>query len=214
MSNGKQLEVYGMSNQRIMNVFAAALLGTVVIASSTMAAPIIMDSGDPGWSFEGGIGGYGNGNRADVNWDTAYGGLADWIQSGNAHWLFSGLSAGEYDVYASFVNTVPAWTGNWDSSSAPFSVYDGANYLGGGLVDEEFEDGDVPSLDLTYDNYSWTKIGTFTITGSTMEVILTGPGNDGRNVLTDAVLINPVPEPATVSLIGLGAIALLRRRRA
>ena len=36
--------------------------------------------------------------------------------------------------------------------------------------------------------------------------------NDSQ-VLIDNVSINPVPEPATLSLLALGALALLRRRR-
>jgi hypothetical protein len=60
---------------------------------------------------------------------------------------------------------------------------------------------------------SWTNY-TFQVTGTGDDVVtFTGYQNIGWNGL-DNVSLTPIPEPATLCLLGLGGLALLRKRRA
>lgn len=201
-----------------MNQLRAKALCTGVVAVlwaslSASGAPIIIDAGDAGWSFEG-EGCYANGKRLDWTWAVAYGGTADQLNNGTATWAFTALTPGTYNVYVSKVNKQAGWTGDYESNEAPFSVYDGATLLGGATVDQEYDhdQGDTPG-DLTYDGADWYKIGTYTITGNALSVVLTAPAGDGRSTLTDAVMIDVVPEPASLVMVGIASALMWSGRR-
>jgi len=68
---------------------------------------------------------------------------------------------------------------------------------------------DEPSLTYAAGNFLYT--GTFTANAPTVTLAM-NYGAGGYPVVS-GIVINPVPEPATMSLLGLGSLALLRRRR-
>jgi hypothetical protein len=201
-------------------VSCLSVLAGLAIAASAQAAPIIIDASaanlaNGSWS-KSGNGGYANGNRTEWNWTNAYGGTADTFASGGTStWTFSGLSAGDYDVYITLANKVAGYTGDWESSFSDFNIYDGGSLLDTVTVDQENEDGTPQAApDLIHEGVGWLKLGTFTLSsGNNLVVSVTGPGADGRHVIADAVMVNAVPEPASLALIGLAAPLLLTRRR-
>ncbi len=49
------------------------------------------------------------------------------------------------------------------------------------------------------------------VTGDTLTISLTSPVNDGISAVQ--IIANPIPEPATLGLMGLGGLLMLRRKR-
>lgn len=62
------------------------------------------------------------------------------------------------------------------------------------------------------DTYSGQPIGPVTLSGGNIREIRY-EDTDMVLVSLDNILIEPIPEPGTVSLLGLGSLALLRKRR-
>jgi PEP-CTERM motif-containing protein len=98
--------------------------------------------------------------------------------------------------------------------TASLEVFNGATSLGlfsvGGVMDGN-EDGTAPFLGALSDAVNINR-AVFTLTSNQ------GAGTAGfgvnRLLTTDTPLRGtPVPEPATLSLVGMGALALIRRRR-
>ncbi len=55
---------------------------------------------------------------------------------------------------------------------------------------------------------------TLSVAGANIAYIIgTGGGNFPGSLYWDNVTANPVPEPATMTLLGLGAVAIMRRRK-
>lgn len=125
--------------------------------------------------------------------------------SKTATWTFSSLVNGTvWDVYATWVQQ-----GN-RATDAPYTV-------NGITVDINQELAPAANLVLSDTdsagtaNFNFQKIGTATVTAGTIAISLTDDANEW--VIADAVAIQQVPEPATLSLLGLGALVIITRRR-
>ncbi len=84
----------------------------------------------------------------------------------------------------------------------------GANVLGNVVVNQS-----VNAAGYDYAGLSWLQLGTYTITGDKLSVILTNNSTAGGSVCADAVMIVPVPEPTMLGVLGGVALLALRRRR-
>jgi len=72
--------------------------------------------------------------------------------------------------------------------------------------------GNTVTLDSNINGLGQFVLGTFTADGPSQTIIITGGGPPGEPHLS-AYQIRGVPEPATMTLLGLGGLALIRRRR-
>jgi hypothetical protein len=78
------------------------------------------------------------------------------------------------------------------------------------LVNQNFE-----AAGLTYGEREWFKLGTFSVSGGNLSVLLTNDSSQPNTIIGDAIMINLVPEPMSLALVGLASsIMLLRRRNA
>lgn len=116
------------------------------------------------------------------------------------------VAGATYDVYASFGMRSDF------SSTAPYTV----SGIAGGpttfFANMDTDDGIV--WDATFDGVEYDLLGTVVIDNSgTTTVVLSNNVADGSFVIGDRVLFNAVPEPSSAALLGLGGLALLRRRR-
>lgn len=129
-----------------------------------------------------------------------------------ATWTFGNMTIGsEWDVYSTWK------TQDNRSIAAPYTIQAGATIP----INQEL----TPTADLVLDDgtttpssYNFQKIGTGTVNGAGELVItlssVADTGTDaGDWVIVDAVAIQFVPEPSSTALLGLGGLALLRRRR-
>ena len=120
-------------------------------------------------------------------------------------------------------------------TSSDFTIFNGANFpalnggnLGPGSPDVSLGDGDVATVtflatgtatgsDLTVslESNGVLASGTASNAASTFSQFVIGNGAPTQDLLIDNVLVTTsVPEPASLALLGLGGVALLRRRSA
>lgn len=203
----------------------AAAIGLGSLAATASAAPVIIDFA--GAQPMGTV--Y---SAPQVN-PTHYWASPWWTHDGATKtdgymaWSFTGLEAtgSSYDVYASWP-LKGAW---WETrnTASPFTVYDGALTVRGDpdwdiipaagttslrtvLVNQNFE-----AAGLTYGEREWFKLGTFSVSGGNLSVLLTNDSSQPNTIIGDAIMINLVPEPMSLALVGLASsIMLLRRRNA
>ncbi len=152
------------------------------------------------------IGGGGGGTVGVLvgNWDS-HGAWSDGLQG-----YFAPVGAGTYTVSITYAVTDPGIS-NWMrvalydviDNSDPATVWAGGNYT---VVSDS----------------PWDNVATTTDTWHTMDLVLTSTaaantlflnssGYNPGNIIIGAVSM--VPEPATLALLGIGALSVIRRKR-
>lgn len=127
-----------------------------------------------------------------------------------AAWTFSNLTPGS--PWEVFVSWSKVSQGNL-SSVAPYTVQ------GGSIISIDQRAGAQVAPDLTLndgtEDVPFVSLGSTTADGSgDLVVTLTGTSLGGSNwVIADAVAIRLIPEPSSMALLGLGGLALMRRRQ-
>ena len=164
---------------------------------------------DPSYSEPGAFGGQDT-TAATDSWNND----RRWGNDGSAtiaSWSFTGLATGTYDVYASWRNgpqgnvSIAHYTGTDGLAATDLDQRVGAGALPGVLLNDGVRDinfalvGSVAIAD-----------GTFV---ATVDDSVTGSADGTTFIFADALALTQVPEPSGLALIGLGAIALVRRRR-
>jgi hypothetical protein len=144
--------------------------------------------------------GQGNGQMSRVRFGELDGQMGDWTQWVN-HWA-------DMNTYASSIRTLTNGISEFDN----ITMTDGTVILG-----DVNRDGQIDGLDMGYIGAYWQISGTDWITGD-----LNGDGiTNGLdlNILGENWQVGvpapgqTIPEPTTLTLLGLGAIAVLRRRQ-
>ena len=103
-----------------------------------------------------------------------------------SRWTFTSLPPGQYRVYMS-------WTGDRaNASNAPVTIVVGSQILGTTFVNQR-----VASAGHTVDGTHWFQVRTVTITGTTLQVVLSNKANG--NVVADAVRIEKVGSAASLA---------------
>ena len=144
--------------------------------SPVVAAPIIIDNGDPGYSSA----------RAWHDWAYGgYGGDVQWAAKNScctATWSFTGLTAGTYQVSAT-------WVANTNrASNAPYRIYDGLVGPGDLLATVRVDQRTAPS-GFSEGGVMWDNLGAgfYTITADTLSVTLADDAD--AYVIADAIRI-------------------------
>jgi hypothetical protein len=135
----------------------------------------IINDTDPGFSTVGSWIAYaGQGFQSDVHYTSP-----GWGGSG-ARWS-ADVTPGQYQIAAT-------WSEYYNrATNSPFTVFDGSTSLGTTAVNQQL----APS-DFTDQNVAWKSLGTFSITGSTLTVLLADNANSF--VIADAIRIQRVGE--------------------
>jgi len=206
--------------RRIVSIAVVLLL-----AAAAQAAPIVLDNGDAGTGQQGDFY-YKGGVDAPRTYqdDNLWAGPNASAPSAYYGWQINTATPGAtYDVYATWVidrQLSPYW--QYANSAADFTVVNGSivsqgwpdwNIIPIGSTTSVTVDQSVNAAGFDYDERGWFKLATITANGPQVSVILTNFSSAEGPVLADAILINEVPEPATLALLGLGAFALIRRKR-
>jgi hypothetical protein len=163
---------FGANDPDFDGTFSFTLQGSVT-------ATQIIDDGDAGHSTVGSWTLYGAGYQSDLRYAAAGSG------SLTSTWHFSGLTPGRYRVaatwpYSSAYATNAPFTVMWPVSasqtvSAPLSINQATTP---GLIAGDF----------TADGTGWRPLGTFEVSGSTLDVKLTNAAN--KTVIADAVRVD------------------------
>lgn len=153
------------------------------------------------------IGGGGGGTVGILlgNWDT------DAAWSDGIQGYFDPIGVGTYTVSITYAVTDSGidsgmWAGLYDvvDNSDPATVWNGSNYSTAAAAI------DGPALQTTVDTWHTMDI-VLTTTSSSNTLFINSAGYNPGQIIIGAVSM--VPEPATLGLLSLGALSLIRRRK-
>ena len=181
---GSTLEVMlsNLANGRV-EADAVRIVATSAAPTVLPPSPVVINNDGPGYSQAPASAWQlwtGQGYDGDIEEAMPGGGSAQ------ATWSFAGLAPGNYQVsvtYSTYSNR---------ATNAPYSIYDGSTLLGTVLVNQQV----APSGVVDASGNPWLPLGVVTITGSTLEVMLSNLAN-GR-VEADAVRIVATSAAPTV----------------
>lgn len=120
-------------------------------------------------------------------------------RNGAIQWY--GDPTGARNFYATGVNNDGVIVGSYIVEEST-----GYSFTGGGFV---IENGVVKDLDTLIAGSGWKMLSASAISGNGRIV---GSARDAAGNV-HSVMLNPVPEPASLAALGLGALAVMRRRR-
>ncbi len=109
--------------------------------------------------------------------------------------------------------TLSFWVGNVYDPGGAFGTTSTVDVMLGGIDGTSL--GAFTNSSTTTGTQVWEQFTTsFTASGSstTLDFLNADPSSDNTNGL-DNIVMNPVPEPGTLSLMGIGLLGLLRRRK-
>jgi hypothetical protein len=177
-----------------------------------------------------------NTSYQDSPWGVGPGGVSVWWNETNPSYGFPGgwpliwhsftytentgagyiIEPGETQVQTGVVapglNGVIRWTapeaGLIDIDLNVSLNYAGTAALGGTVL---LNDSVLKTYDINFGAYSALNLAV--AAGDTIDVVINGPDGGSNSVSVAEVITFEVPEPATIGLLSMGALALLRKRR-
>lgn len=163
---------------------------------------------DASYSEPGLMGGQDTGQPDSWNGDRRWGNDGAGTQS---TWLFSGLPSGEYNVYASWRNVPQA--------NVSLARYTGTDGLAPVELDQRIGAAALPGVVINdgSNDINFALVGTVSVADGdfalSVDDSVTGSADSTTFIFADAVALSVVPEPASLGLVLIGLLPILRRRR-
>jgi hypothetical protein len=153
--------------------------------------------------------------QIDNDYNTVYGSDFWWSTPAGNQYIYMASFVGQSEITQS-VNLTAGTQYDFSFLSAAFKGQYGTAY---GSVTYDIVDGSLnsafggPQTIVTGDNADWSQFGSSFTAGTTGTYMVKFDSVPGSASLIDNVQLNsPVPEPLSLTVLGAGALAVLRRR--